>query len=474
MSARLPTSDREGGSFLPDSTRGPGRLLDLYGRLLGPLLAGYLLFDRAFAYLHPPGTPFYIGEIVLGAGVLGVLGATGYLRIPMRDEPLLALLTVFVLWGFVRAVPGMAEYGMDAIRDSALWYYCLFAFLGVAALARSPDLPDRLVVQLRRLAPWLLLWLPAALLLGPAAEKAPYVPFSTVSVLSHKPGNAAIAALLVLGFLWLIRDDRSSTRRMAWSVLALTVILLSATQNRGGLLGVAAGATIGLLFLKDRLRLGIQAVLLISVTVGFVSFLRIDIPLAGIQGRTFSVSQLVDNIGSLGGGDAEGNLDGTVEGREQLWSKIIAKQVGEGHLIDGSGFGQNLASEVGVYDAGKESLRSPHNSHLHILARMGVVGFSLWVVLWAAWYWRLVSGARRLGRQALHARRQFAVLCLVVVTAILISSIFDPQLEGPQIAVLLWTAFGLGVGVTTKRAWLDGGAPVSRSPDGTQPAQGRR
>lgn len=471
MSAVPHVSGRDGGSFLPDRFGGPGRLLGLYGRLLGPLLAGYLLFDRAFAYLHPPGTPFYIGEIVLGVGALGVLGATGYLRVPMRDEPVLGLLAMFVLWGLLRAVPGLSEYGMDAIRDSALWYYCLFAFLGIAALARTPDLSDRLVVQLKRLTPWLLMWLPAALLLAPAAEKVPSVPFTTVSVLSHKPGNAAIAALLALGCLWLFRDERS-TRRISWSLLALAIILLSATQNRGGLLGVAAAAAMGLLFLKDRLRLGVQALVLITVIVGLLSFLRLDIPLAGIQGRTFSVSQLVDNIGSLGGGDADGNLDGTVEGREQLWSKILDKQVGDGHLVDGSGFGQNLASEVGVYDEGTEALRSPHNSHLHIFARMGVVGFSLWIALWLAWYWRLITGARRLGREDQHARRQFAVLCLMVATAILISSIFDPQLEGPQIAVLLWTTFGLGLGVTTRRPWLDGGATTGRSQSGTHQVQG--
>lgn len=36
------------------------------------------------------------------------------------------------------------------------------------------------------------------------------------------------------------------------------------------------------------------------------------------------------------------------------------------------------------------------------------------------------------------------MVCLMVRTAILVSSIFDPQLEGPQVAALLWTAFGSG------------------------------
>src|SRR6185503_3630818 len=97
------------------------------------------------------------------------------------------------------------------------------------------------------------------------------------------------------------------------------------------------------------------------------------------------------------------------------------KQERDGHLVDGSGFGPNLAAEVGVYDAGTDNLRSPHNSHLNILARMGVMGFCLWIALWLGWYWRLVAGCRRLGRQGRERRRRTAVLCLIVTTSILVS-----------------------------------------------------
>jgi hypothetical protein len=41
-----------------------------------------------------------------------------------------------------------------------------------------------------------------------------------------------------------------------------------------------------------------------------------------------------------------------------------------------------------------------------------------------------------------------------VTTAILTSSFFDPQLEGAQVAALLWTVFGIGVAVTSFRGWF--------------------
>jgi O-antigen ligase len=472
MSSSAGTLGLRGGSVVgapPQAEAQSGRLFVHYGRLVGFLLGGYLLFDRAFAYLHLPGVPLFVGEMVLGVGALAAVVATRYLMVPIRDEPILAMLGAFALWGLIRTVPGVGTYRMDALRDSVLWYYCLFAFLIAGALARSPQLLERLIVGLTRLTPWLLLWLPLAVVLVPLQKDAPTVPFSTVSVLSHKSGNAAIAALLVLGCMWLFHDTRSARSRAVWSVIALVVIALAATQNRGGLLGVVAGATIGLAFVRNRLGLIARVVVIAAVGLGLASLLSLKVPIPGAQGREFSADQLVANVVSLSGEDSPGNLGGTVKGRQELWSRILDKQVADGRLVDGSGFGQNLAAEVGVYDEGRDTLRNPHNSHLHILARMGVVGLSLWIALWAGWYWRLIAGCRRLAQQGLYLRRQVAVLCLMVTTAILVSCFFDPQLEGPQVAALLWTAFGIGVAVTTVRPWFGGGSAVaSARPSGTR------
>lgn len=455
----------------PDHARTtPGRLLGLYSRLLGPLIAGYLLFDKAFAYLHLPGTPLYVGEMVLATGILGALSASRYFRAPVRDEPILALLIVFMLWGLIRFLPEVSTYGLDAVRDSALWYYCFFALLACAALARSPDLPRRWVGQLTRLTPWLVLWLPIGLVLQSLAPDGPYVPFTTVPVFTHKPGNAALAALAVLGCMWLFPENRSARSRGLWSIMALVVLATAATQNRGGLLGAAVGAMVALAFIQFRLRLIAQAVTITAVMLGVAALLAPLIPFVGGHGRDFSVSQLVDNVKSLGGGaEAPGDLQGTVQGRKELWSLVFDKQVADGHLIDGSGFGPNLAADVGIFDEGvnegKDTLRNPHNSHLNVLARMGLVGISLWIVLWLAWYRRLIGGCRRLARQGLYVRRQVAVLALSVTTAILVSTFFDPELEGPQIAVLLWTMFGVGVAVTSGRNWFDDGTFTPESSD---------
>ena len=165
------------------------------------------------------------------------------------------------------------------MRDFALVYYCLFAFFTVAALARAPDLLDRWLAQLARFVPWLLIWLPIAVVL-PVHVRGLNVPFSGISVLTHKPGNVAIAAVVALGAIWLFPGTRSARSRAALSILALVAMALSATQNRGGLVGATAGGLVGLMFLpaRDRLRLIVRAVAVATLGLSLAVQLSLKIP----------------------------------------------------------------------------------------------------------------------------------------------------------------------------------------------------
>ena len=435
------------------------RLLVLYGWLVGPLLAGYMLFDKAFAYVHLPGTPLYVGEMVLLIGALGSLAATGYLRVVVSNDPMLALLAGFFLWGLIRLLPGLRSHGIYAVRDFALVYYCMFAFFIAATLERSPEILERLIIQLNRFVPWLLMWLPFGLILARSETSGRNVPFTMIPITTHKAGDAAIAAVVALGSLWLFPGGRSARSRGLWSILALLVIAIVGTQNRGGLLCAVVGIAVGLAFFRDRNRLIVRAVacVVLIVAVGVLFSLQISGTTSSL-GRTFSVSQLFANVASIGGSQTADSLNGTVQGRLTLWSQVLDKQMSDDRLVYGYGFGTNLAYLAGGTTASgnlnSDPLRSPHNSHLDVLARMGVIGMSLWIALWVGWFYRLARGCRRLAQRGLYVRRRLAVLCLMVVSGTLLSSFFDPQLEGAQAAALLWIAFGVGLAVTSFRAWF--------------------
>ena len=285
------------------------------------------------------------------------------------------------------------------------------------------------------------------------------MPFTTVSAVTHKPGDAAAAAVIALGYLWLFPGGRSARSRTVWSIVALADIAVAGTQGRGGLVGAVLAAVVGIAYVRDRLTLVLGAVTVTALGLGVASLLSVQVSGTGTdasQQRMFSVSQLVENVSSIGNTQAPENLSGTETGREQLWSKVFAMQVADGQLIGGMGFGINLAAQVGVVSSPTNPLRSPHNSHLDILARMGLVGLGLWSALWVGWYLRVVISCRRLARRGLYARRNVAVLCLMTNTAFLVSAFFDPQFEGAQVAALVWTAFGIAVAVTSSRGWFGG------------------
>jgi len=466
LSSRVPDADIALG--LPSwAHHAQGRLLMLYGWLVGPLLAGYMLFDKAFAYIHLPGTPLYVAEMVLFVGVLGSLAATGYLRVTIKDDPILAMLAAYFLWGSIRLLPGLRAYGIYAVRDFALVYYSLFAFFIAAALARSPEILERLIVNLNRFVPWLLLWLPFAAILdrSGSAVTGLKVPFTAIPIATHKGGDIAIAAVVALGSLWLFPSRRSARSRALWSTIALIAFVLVATQSRGALLGVIAALAVGLAFFRDRMRLVVPAVAVTVLLVGFGALSSLQIAAsAASQGRAFSVSQLFANVASIGGAQESGNLNATGQWRFVLWSETIDKVRSDDRLVYGYGFGMNLAYLAGGVEASgnlnSDPLRSPHNSYLDVFARMGVIGISLWIALWVGWYWRLVQGCRRLAQRGLYVRRRVAVLCLMTVTAALVASFFDPSLEGAQTAALLWIAFGIGLVVTNFR-WGFGDRDIS-------------
>ena len=95
-------------------------------------MGGYLFFDRAFAHLHIPGTPIFIAEPILALGLVLVANSAEGRRLLKFSTPVRALVG-FMAWGFLLLGFWVFEHGIDAVQDSALWYYGLFGIV-VAAL----------------------------------------------------------------------------------------------------------------------------------------------------------------------------------------------------------------------------------------------------------------------------------------------------------------------------------------------------
>jgi O-antigen ligase len=119
----------------------------------------------------------------------------------------------------------------------------------------------------------------------------------------------------------------------------------------------------------------------------------------------------------------------------------------EGKVLTGLGFGVNIAKRVGLQGQGPVKLRSPHNSHLDIYARMGAIGIAIWVAFWSLWSWALLAARSKFRALGRRLEMGLAEMCVVAVVMILVNGYFDPTLESPPVAVWLWTIVGIGFGL---------------------------
>jgi hypothetical protein len=167
------------------------------------------------------------------------------------------------------------------------------------------------------------------------------------------------------------------------------------------------------------------------------------------KGRPATLQQMIENLWSIFGSSSEGGLEGSKQFRLAWWGKIVNYTVSGEYFWTGKGFGVNLADDDGFQTAADHSLRSPHNSHITVLARMGVPGLLLWLLLQGSFGLGLLRAA------SVHVRggnaRLAAVSGLILTywVAMLVDTSFDPYLEGPQGAIWFWTIFGLGLVLTS-------------------------
>ena len=404
------------------------RFGDRYLVGLGVLLLGYALLGRGAAYVGV--APVYVGELAL---VLGLFAAAGSLGLAFRST-VVQVLVASMLWGAACTVPYLATYGAFAVRDAALWGYGAFAVITAALLLEDPERLRDLVLRYRRFVVVFgaLAWV--ALLLKGQGVALPRLPGTSVPIVEVKSGDtlvhvAGAAAFLLVGLgrprLWIV------------ALLAVTPLL----GNRAGMLSCAVGVLVAAAltpFESKPVRLAYLAVVLLAALALFQ-------PTVTVGARTVSGDVLWEKIESIVAPEDAGRLSNTREWRLEWWSKIVGYTVGGPHFWAGKGYGVNLSVDDGFSSAAGEALRSPHNSHMTVLARSGVPGFALWVLLHVGWLAAMLQHYAQSRRQ--RDRPWMAVFALLIAywTAWMVNASFDVVLESPMGAIWMWTLFGVGI-----------------------------
>jgi hypothetical protein len=437
------------GAWLVASGR---RVIALFHGWLGVVLIGYAFFGRAAAYVGV--NPIYVGEIALGLGVLASLMSLSRARFGRLH----ALLFLYMLWGLARTVPYVGTYGIDALRDAVLWGYGLFA-VAISITIEADHFP-RIAAAYRRLIPWLLVWIPVAVLVSEKfANALPLIPGSGIAIVDVKPGDmgvhlAAVAAFILLGLYARFGPASMSREVMLW-VGWLTSLGFVAALNRGAMAAASAAAA-SILFVRRSSRWARLAMVALII-VGAVALVNPEVDVGGA--RPISLGQLASNFTSVFSTQPGSEAEATKDWRLEWWSKIVSYTISGPYFWTGKGFGINLADSDGFQVTADDSLRAPHSVNFDVLARTGVPGLVLWITLNLAF----AASILRAAVQAHRARQTFWVqvfgFVFVYWLAALINGSFDVYLEGPQGGIWFWAVIGLGMAAV--RLSRDASAPTS-------------
>lgn len=397
--------------------------------------SGYVLFSHDFADLHfsVGPLPIYVGEILLMVTLpwaLMRIHAAQVLRNPF-------FIALFAWMGYcaVRLLAGGIAYGVDALRDSAIWYYGLFAIVGYVVwrcLSRTA---------------WTRFFgvLFSALLLLTIASFGS----EALDLPLKVPREDVLAATLIAAanfFLLALRTGRYLGLRLVISSIAIGLMLPLEVRS----------ATVGVLLLLAifaiQRRWSTLAAMIAIPTVAFALLALINVPLSGRVGgntagdllnRQLTVISLAID-GRVAANDPALPHDatsGTAVWRYNWWTALIGDTLSTPEkALFGVGFGTDITWPLGIDQSNAERpLRSPHNIAVNIFTRTGTVGLALWLAMLGAWLWVVL----RFIRVGDSADSDYLLWMATYAVTILTVALFGVVLEGPFAAIPFFLLMGM-------------------------------
>jgi hypothetical protein len=400
------------------------------------VLIGYAVLGRAFAYISVG--PIYVGEIVLALGVCHLLQTRS--AFAALKAPAMAPLLLTMAWGAARLAPELPTYGMLAMRDAAVWGYGLFAFIVAATVLSHPWLLCVFIRYYSRFVPIAVIGIAVVWLASSATGYVTFVsragPMPIIKgseLMTHLCGIVAFIVFQV-------------TPVPVWWLLSVPTLFVMGMNTRAGILSFIISLLL-IVSLRPMQKRWIAAIHILLVLLVALSAFEIELAVPGAS-RALSADTLFQSIRSIFDNTSSPDYEATKAWRLRWWSKIVDYTWNGEYFWTGKGFGLNVAYDDGYAYSYDAPLRSPHNSHLTMLARGGVPGFVLWCatqIVWACVVLRCIAASALAKHDAWCALFRFLFVYWV---AFVVNASFDVFLEGPMAAIWYWTVYGFGIAAT--------------------------
>ena len=394
-------------------------------------LRAYLLVMTLYVFLNKGIAYTYLVEALWLFGILLLLMHRK--KIELIWNKTTKLILFFIAISFIYILRGFTRYDIiDLIRDSFIFQYGWFVFILFLFKEKLEIIWETLFFIYK--------WFPFVALFNfilqyfvPFFETV--TPFGGIPILLYKNGDMGVQLLISTLLLLYTFENKTLKWRVLLSLVIALDFLILASYSRSGIVAFLASMLCFIYFNKDiqlqaRVRLLIKYLPIILV---IVTPIYINIKVAeNFQGRAVGLEQIKNNFSSIVGGTTDATSENNVVWRLVWWAKIIDYSLSSPNFFIGKGLGMNLATDDDIITL-DDSLRSPHNFHLNIMSRFGVLLFMIWMYF-------LIQLLKPLFKKQLQGKR---LLIGCILLAFLLNASFDVFLEGPMGAFPFWTWMGL-------------------------------
>lgn len=388
-------------------------------------------------------SPLFLTDILIALAVVdSVVGRKFYGKTKRlsgdRARPPVIFM-VFFLYLLARGILS-ADYAFTItwVRDLVPFLYAGLTFLSAWSIVRASATAKAKTMRYLWTALIFHLAWTSIVVLGKLAEaRFPQLPISGVHLFSVRP-DIDMAVLAVTSGLLLRRLIMRQTKMWGLVALLLALVTAASLHSRAGLIALALvlGASYLMSFAASPKASGKRIAMVLAVPV------LLSMGLAGFAQTTPGERMIATVLDTRTGTENELNAQGTERARQLTWAGVANWTVAEEtRAIFGSGFGNDFLSEAGVltYLEGTtyENVRSPHNWLVGVLARTGIIGVGLAVIVLAmllAIIWR---------NRARGGADELLCVASLLVLAVIPVAMLGVVLEAPFGAVPFWWAAGI-------------------------------
>ena len=391
-------------------------------------ILGVVTFGKDFSYIRWPGAPIFITDVVLAGFLVRLFVWPRRFRIQFGSTPVRILLLYLAVGIFTlgRSLLAGHEF-LLTMRDFAITFYCLFAFVGFAVV-RS--------------------W---------AAVRRAFLFFVLGTILScfnalgwflHQPeagrylspGDYVLAAFLGV----LVATDRKMVRAgMGYTLAVLFALGILLSNTRTVYVELVFMLVLMALF-GSRIRRRVRRIRLKVVLSALASGICV---LAILAQTTIGAAFIESSLERLESGTIEYQSDPNAVFRLAAWGEtlsLVAQHpllgIGYGVVLDPFTFmlAKSGSDSENVYSTDIDT--RPHNTYLTVLYQMGLAGLIPLVVVLLGFF---RTGWKNLRRFKDSSFSTWLYLGLIAVLTMALFGAFNLFLETPFSASIFWLALGI-------------------------------